>query len=273
MKTLMKVLIAAAVLGLASTTPLAEAADRAKDQMAQDRQSILAMAGNYRVRFDFRETTPFVDDYNPIEGKVSAGFEAVRVVEDKPGRISLQHLLVVEDEGKPMVVKHWRQDWIYEPAQVLTYDKANHWKLAPVPAADRRGAWSQTVWQTDDSPRYGGVGRWVYSDGVARWTSNETRRPLARRDAIRKPPYGWYVGTNRHALTPEGWVHEQDNTKVGMRGGKPVTFVHEVVLNTYARSDRFQSAAADAYWDKTKAYFSRAWPAVMANLEKRFQPK
>jgi uncharacterized protein YndB with AHSA1/START domain len=26
-------------------------------------------------------------------------------------------------------------------------------------------------------------------------------------------------------------------------------------------------------WDKTKTYFSRAWPAVMANLEKRFQPK
>ena len=26
-------------------------------------------------------------------------------------------------------------------------------------------------------------------------------------------------------------------------------------------------------WDKTKTYFARAWPAVMANLEKRFQPK
>jgi len=26
-------------------------------------------------------------------------------------------------------------------------------------------------------------------------------------------------------------------------------------------------------WDKTKAYFTRAWPAVMANLEKRVQPK
>lgn len=26
-------------------------------------------------------------------------------------------------------------------------------------------------------------------------------------------------------------------------------------------------------WDKTKAYFARAWPAVMANLEKRFLPK
>jgi uncharacterized protein YndB with AHSA1/START domain len=26
-------------------------------------------------------------------------------------------------------------------------------------------------------------------------------------------------------------------------------------------------------WDKAKAYFTRAWPAVMANLEKRFLPK
>jgi uncharacterized protein YndB with AHSA1/START domain len=26
-------------------------------------------------------------------------------------------------------------------------------------------------------------------------------------------------------------------------------------------------------WDKAKAYFARAWPAVMAGLEKRFQPK
>ena len=26
-------------------------------------------------------------------------------------------------------------------------------------------------------------------------------------------------------------------------------------------------------WDKAKAYFARAWPAVMASLEKRFQPK
>ena len=26
-------------------------------------------------------------------------------------------------------------------------------------------------------------------------------------------------------------------------------------------------------WDKAKNYFARAWPGVMANLEKRFQPK
>lgn len=223
---------------------------------ARDRQSILAMAGDYKVRFDMQETTPFVDDYNPLERKISGGFEAVRVVEDKPGKISLQHLLVVEVEKKPMVVKHWRQDWVYEPGQVLVYDRADTWKLAAVPEPQRKGAWSQTVWQTDDSPRYGGVGRWVYTDGVARWTSDETRRPLARRDAVRKPPYGWYMGTNRHALTPEGWVHEQDNAKVGVRDGKPITFVHETVLNTYVRNARFQVQAADAYWNKTKDYWA-----------------
>ena len=35
-----------------------------------------------------------------------------------------------------------------------------------------------------------------------------------------------------------------------------------------------QSLAPDIIVVKTtKAYFARAWPAVMANLEKRFQPK
>jgi hypothetical protein len=264
MKTLMSALAAVALLLAGVAGSSAEGGERGGAPSARDRQSILAMAGNYRVRFDFRETTPFVDDYNPIESKITAGFEAVRVIEDRPGRISLQHLLVVEDDGKPFVVKHWRQDWVWEPATVLVYTAANQWKLRTVPAAERKGAWSQTVWQTDDSPRYGGVGRWVYSDGVARWTSDETRRPLARRDAIRKPPYGWYMGTNRHALTPEGWVHEQDNAKVGLRAGKPTTFVHETVTNTYSRSDRFQARAADAYWEKTKGY----WAEVRATWDR-----
>jgi hypothetical protein len=228
----------------------------------RDRQSILAMAGDYRVRFDMRETVPFLPSYKPLEPKVSGGYEAVRVVEDKPGFISLQHLLVVDDDGKPVVVKHWRQDWTWQPKVVITYQKTNRWVLTPVSAEARRGAWSQTVWQTDDSPRYGGVGRWAYDNGVARWTSDATLRPLARRDAIRHPAYTWYVGQNRHALTPTGWVHEQDNAKVGELDGKPVTYVHEVVVNSYGKSDQFPIKAADAYWAKTKDYWAqvrRTW--------------
>ena len=77
----------------------------------KDRQSILAMAGNYKVRFDMRETVSLQPGYEPLGPKLSGGYEAVRVVEDRGDFISLQHILVVEDDGKPAIVKHWRQDW------------------------------------------------------------------------------------------------------------------------------------------------------------------
>lgn len=261
---------AAAMLMLAvgaSSAGASPANDRASFE--RDRQSILAMAGEYKVTFDMRETVSFLPGYTPIPAKVSGGHEVVRVIEDTGRVIKLQHLLVVEDGGKPMVIKHWRQDWTYEPTEVLTYSKLNRWTVTPVGAGERRGAWSQTVWQTDDSPRYGGVGKWSYDNGVTRWMSNETARPLARRDATRRPPYDHYVGTNRHALTPGGWVHEQDNAKIGTRNGQEVTYVHEVVLNTYARANDFPAlvAAADDYWARTKDY----WAAVRIAWDQTIQ--
>jgi len=236
-----------------------------------DRAAILAMAGDYRVVFDFRETVALTPGYELLDPKRSGGFESVRVIEDTGAKISLQHLLVItmpesedSDKDKTVVIKHWRQDWVYEPAQVLTYDKAGRWVLTDVPAAQRKGAWSQTVWQTDDSPRYGGVGTWRHDAGAVRWMSNETRRPLARRDAVRKPVYGWYVGTNRHTLTPTGWVHEQDNAKIGLKDGVETTFVHEVVLNTYRKESGYNVKAADDYWTATKDY----WAAVRADWDR-----
>lgn len=238
--------------------------DNAKDKIERDRQSILAMAGTYKVIFDMRETVPFVADYQPIPAKTSSGHEVVKVIEDTGTKITLQHLLIATGkEGASNVVKHWRQDWVYEPKEVLVYSDSNQWRLKSTSSAERTSAWSQTVWQTDDSPRYGGVGRWSYSDGVARWTSGPTLRPLARRDATRHPVYDRYLGTNRHALTPNGWVHEQDNAKIGQREGKTATFVHEVVINTYARAADFDTAAADLYWDKTQDY----WAAVRSDWQ------
>lgn len=270
---MIKTLLAASAVALAlaaSPAPaLAQTASvvRTADAYQRDRQAILGMAGNFRVRFDFRETTPFVAGYAPIDDKVSGGYESVRVIEDGPDRISLQHILVVDDHGKSVVVKHWRQDWTYQPKEVLTYRAPGQWVLTPVSDAERNGAWSQTVWQTDDSPRYGAVGRWAYDNGVSRWMSSTTLRPLARRDAVRHPVYDRYVGTNRHALTPQGWVQEQDNAKVGLKDGEPATFVHEVVTNTYARNDSFPVKAADDYWAATKDYWAAvrlAWDEAVA---------
>ena len=59
-----------------------------------DRADILAMAGNYRVRFEMQESTPWTTDYTPLEPKRSGGHEVVRVIEDTGRRIVLQSAYV-----------------------------------------------------------------------------------------------------------------------------------------------------------------------------------
>lgn len=266
-------LIAAALLAatpaIAEVPAAASPAQAPVSQFERDRQSILAQAGQWRVRFDMRENVSFRDGYEPMEEKLSAGDEIVRVVYDDGTRISLQHILVMgDDNGNTFVIKHWRQDWVYEPETVLTYAGPNQWTLTPVSAEERRGAWAQTVWQTDDSPRYGGVGHWDYDHDLAEWTSAPTWRPLARRDAVRNPIYDRYLGTNRHALTPVGWVHIQDNMKMGQAegdAGEPVAIVQEDVINTYRKVDNYDPKPGDDYWAATKDY----WAGVRAAWDER----
>ena len=70
--------------------------DEVKDStFEQDRQAILAMAGDYQVHFDFTETVPLHEGYKLKDKKLSGGYEVVRVIEDTGDFISLQHILVV----------------------------------------------------------------------------------------------------------------------------------------------------------------------------------
>lgn len=268
--------LAASLLALSSAVPaLADgpvpprSAAQEKATFEADRAAILGMAGSYAVTFDMRETTAWRPDYTPIPAKVSHGHESVRVVVDTGRHIVLQHLLVVDGgDGKPVVIKHWRQDWTYEPADVLVYAGRGRWNLEAVPEKLRHGRWSQTVWQTDDSPRYGGWGEWTEEGGVRRWRSNWTWRPLARRDAVRHPPYDRYLSINRHSPAPTGWIHWQDNIKMGPVDGKVVPFVQESVLNSYARDPAFDATVADAYWTATSDYWAAvraAWDAAIAD--------
>lgn len=272
----LKTLAGASLLALALAVPSAPAlADEPVAQRSDaqeraafeaDRATILAMAGDFRVRFDMQESTPWRAGYEPLERKLSGGHESVRVIEDTGERIVLQHLLVAEHEGESFVIKHWRQDWAYEPEKILTYAAPDTWVWSQVPEQLRAGRWSQTVYQVDDSPRYAGWGQWEETNGVRRWRSNWTDRPLARRDAVRDPVYDFYTGINRHQLTPDGWIHWQDNTKMDLVGGKPEPVVQEYVLNTYTRFDDYDVAAADAYWAATAGY----WEAVRAAWDEAF---
>lgn len=273
MKTLSSALLLAMLLPLGGAPALADGpvaarpAEAEKVKFEADRAHILAMAGNYKVTFDMRETTAWLQDYTPIPAKISGGHEIVRVIEDSGRRILLQHILVAEHEGKTLIIKHWRQDWTYEPAEVLVYSGPGQWRLEAVPERMRKGRWSQTVWQTDDSPRYGGWGEWTVEGGVPRWRSNWTWRPLARRDAVRKPVYDRYLAINRHSPTPRGWIHWQDNLKMGMVGGKLTPIVQESLLNSYEKFDGYKVSVGDDYWNKTKGYWAevrKSWDIAIA---------
>lgn len=261
-------------LGLAASPALAHPpiADRpAVEEQASfeaDRSDILAMAGNFKVRFDMQESTPWMAGYEPLKRKISGGYESVRVIEDTGTRIVLQHMLVAEHEGETFVIKHWRQDWEYEPERILVYSDINEWSWDDVPERMRNGRWSQTVWQVDDSPRYAGWGQFETRGGIRRWRSNWTWRPLARRDAVRGPAYDRYYAINRHQPTPDGWIHWQDNIKMGQDDGVLRPYVQEYVLNTYTRFDDYDVAAADAYWAATSDYWAAVrakWSAIAAS--------
>ncbi len=265
------VLLAASACTTVPPTAANESAVASSSAMfEQDRTSILAMTGDYKVTFDFNETVPFLAGYELKEPKLSGGHESVRVVEDRGDFISLQHLLVVGPDDSPFVVKHWRQDWQYEPARVLVFVGGNAWEWRDVPASERAGTWSQTVYQVDDAPRYGAVGTWTYQDGIAEWTPPQEWRPLPRRDMTTRDDYHAVDAVNRHVITPWGWVHEQDNSKL-ILSDTPQALVREVGVNTYRAFDDYPVDAADTYWEATSEYWAgvRAhWNSVEASNER-----
>ncbi|MFC3052620.1 DUF6607 family protein [Kordiimonas pumila] len=224
---------------------------------AEDRSAIIKMAGDFKVTFDFQETVAFQENYTPKDRYKTGAHEIVRVIEDRPNFISLQHILVVsDDDGSTFPVKHWRQDWIYEPTSIVTYDGANIWHKETITAAGSKGKWAQIVYQVDDAPRYAAVAAWSHENGVSSWTSPPSKRPLPRRDATKRDDYHVIVARNRHAITPQGWVHEQDNAKVVLSGAEPATLVHEIGINTYIRDNSFDTSTALTYWDKTKGFWA-----------------
>lgn len=228
-------------------------------QFEKDRAAILAMAGEFKVSFRFDETLTLAADAMPSKRHVSRGHETVHILHDTGESIQLQHLLVVDDgQGNQHVVKHWRQDWQYQPKQILTYRGHQTWDHEKVPRGERSGKWSQTVYQVDDSPRYAGYGAWVHVDDHSFWESNETWRPLPRREESKRDDYDVLVGVNRHSLTPEGWAHEQDNYKLALREDGDQIVAREIGLNVYTNVTDYDFTVADEYWKKTAAY----WNAV-----------
>lgn len=231
-----------------------------------DRLSILAMAGEFRVRFAFDETAALAAGYEPHAAQRSGGTELVEIIADEGDFISLQHILVMGEDH--IVVKHWRQDWQWQPTEMLHYRSHGRFETVSVPADTARGAWSQTVYEVDDAPRYSGIGHWNHADGVDAWESDAIWRPLPRREYTKRTDYQVLDVVNRHTLTPAGWVHEQDNTKLALAvDGSAQALARERGINSYTRIDDYDFDAGRDYWNRTRAFWAEVrgeWERVLA---------
>lgn len=247
-------------------------------QQERDRRAILAMSGTYRVTFDFLEVVPFTVLDKPVAPYQSWGTEKVYVDRDDGKFISLVHILemriVLEDGSisEPMVTKHWRQDWQYEPTHIVEYRGRDQWQRRKLDPARVKGVWLQTVYQVDESPRYASVGRWEHSSSFSTWLSGETWRPLPRREWSVREDYQLLVGTNRHTVMPTGWIQEENNLKTVLTDARVVDPSLPYVAREYgvARYERIRDAdfaQADEYYGKTKQFWDQvrdAWTQVFA---------
>jgi hypothetical protein len=224
------------------------------DKKAQDIQSIKDMCGCYKVNFKYTETFAPEIDYEKHMDYTSGALEWAELIEDKSGKLSIQHLLVINDT---MVIKHWRQDWLYENQEVFYYDKDNQWRFKTLPKDAVQGQWTQKVYQVDDSPRYSGSATWIHADGKHYW-ENKTDSPLPRREYSKRSDYNVMLRGNRQEITDYGWVHEQDNDKIIREdGAEDVLLAQEKGYNTYVKVDDAQCKAAQNWWKENQKFWAK----------------
>ncbi|WP_026727754.1 DUF6607 family protein [Flavobacterium denitrificans] len=224
----------------------------AQEKKQQDIKSIKSMCGCYEVKFNFAETFQYAKDsatYKPSQTKHESALEWVELLEDTPNKIVMQHLLIVSDD---MIIKHWRQDWLYENTDLYSFDKGTSWKYKKLDKKAVKGQWTQKVYQVDDSPRYEGSSTWVHVDGQDYW-SNVADAPLPRREQTKRNDYNVLKRRNIHEITSTGWNHEQDNDKlVRDDSGKDVLLAQEKGFDVYTKVPDSKCAAAQKWWATNK---------------------
>ena len=252
--------------------------EKGLNDLERDRRAILAMAGTYRVTFDFLEVTPFGAQDGPKAPYQSWGTEKVYVDSDTGKSISLVHILemrIVQADGtisEPMVTKHWRQDWSYEPTHIVRYQGNDRWERRQLALAQASQRWLQTVYQVDESPRYASLGKWAHTGSFSSWLSDETWRPLPRREWSVRDDYQVLAGTNRHTIIADGWVQEESNLKAVLTSARELDASRPYVAREYgvARYERTRGAdfaAADQYYERTRKFWDQVrdrWSELFA---------
>ena len=228
-----------------------------QSKIQKDRDAISKMCGCFEIQFNFKETFQRIDDeeYVPSKEYRSFALELAIPIVNENKKISIQHLLIVGPPNNQSIIKHWRQDWVYQNQDLYTYDAANTWNYTQMSKKAVKGQWTQKVFQVDDSPRYEGSSTWVHVDGKSYW-ENTNYAPLPRREYSKRNDYNIMLRTNRHEITDSGWVHDQDNKKILKKEGEEIVLAEEKGLSPYKRVSSKKCAEALEWWTNNEEKWS-----------------
>ncbi|MGB0453703.1 MAG: DUF6607 family protein [Bacteriovoracaceae bacterium] len=223
----------------------------------KDRRAILSLAGEFQTKFEFLETFTIDPNKKKDPPYSSWGTELVKIIKNEKNFISLQHIMVMEfinpktkkKEG-PFVMKHWRQDWIWQGQNQLVYQGEGKFKLIQNSKKEMKGKWLWNVYQVDDSPRYSGTGSWDHRKALSIFTTHEMNRPLPRRERTLRSDYQILKGTEQLIVTPLAWYHEQKSFKKA-----DAILSREVGHNSYRRIQNYPFQLGYDYWEKTQHYW------------------
>ena len=223
-------------------------------------EAIQSMTGCFEVTFQYEEKESYQDGYVFAEPKKSNAIEWVTTTHSEEGLISLQHVLVTG----PMI-RHWRQEWVYEPRELFTYVAPSTWERQYLFPSQVEGNWGQIVTNVDDAPRYECQSSWE-NDGESDFWTCKTLSPIPRRDSKRED-YALLERENTHRIVKDGWIHEQKNIKFSMAKGVRKDLVLEHGYNTYMRLDDSACQEAIDWWPTQEVVWNGiigAWEDVRA---------
>jgi hypothetical protein len=245
----------------------------ANAQKSEDINAIKGQCGCFDVSFGYAETFAPDKNYKFHERYLTGGREWVFVDEESKDKLVLMHLLVI---GDTMVIKHWREDWVYENTDLLAYDKGTKWNPLILPKNQVKGQWSQQVFEVNDMPRYQGSASWNHKDGQHIW-ANVTDAPLPRREYTKRDDYQVLRRNNRIHVTEKGYLHEQDNDKVVRNESGDKLLAQEKGINDYVKIDDVKCKLATEFWNQNRTYWvdvRTVWGQIIAqnkglNLKKK----
>lgn len=225
-----------------------------KTTKAIERSLIKSLAGKYNVNFKFAETFSPQKDYRYADRHYSSAKEIILILCDLENRISLQHILHIGNR----VIKHWRQDWLYQNNTTWDLVKNHHWKKRILKPEEVKGKWTQRIYQVDDAPRYEGMGTWIHIDGRHFWESTaDAALPRREISTAKRTDYNVLRRHSHIELFEEGgWILEQDNDKILRKAdGEDSLICMEKGLETFKPLLSYDITQVAEFWQKQENFW------------------